>query len=473
MDSRPLLISNATVFDATGGPARPNTSILIEEGRIAAVTPAAGQGTHDGATLIDGTGKFVIPGLIDMHVHVELSGGEDALPAWLGTGVTSVRDVGGAPANLIPLRDAINAGTKTGPRVFTYGPLLDGTPPIFGAAAGALAPRGGIDPGSLTWTIADAATAEQAVDELIARGVDGFKLYAGLRPDLVRAFLERIDGRLPVTGHLSRTWASEAIEMGINCLEHVHATIYQDVVPPEFRHPREEGNGFIPNYWTWLNTGWANADLGADYVKRFVELLVSRGVALSPTTVLITGGMATREALDEPGLKYTPRGLTQRRAAQMEQARRLREEAEKAGRPLPPPMALEGADAETGQRARAKQLEFLKMVYEAGGTVVPSTDVGAAPNQVPGFSLHRELALFAEAGIPNAAVIELATRHAARVLRKDDELGTLAPGKRADLLLLTKDPLADIHNTRAIEAVVKDGVTYAPQPLLERAVAGG
>ena len=135
--------------------------------------------------------------------------------------------------------------------------------------------------------------------------------------------------------------------------------------------------------------------------------------------------------------------------------------------------AREGADAETGQRARAKQLEFLRMVYEAGGTVVPSTDVGAAPNQVPGFSLHRELALFAEAGIPNAAVIELATRHAARVLRKDDELGTLAPGKRADLLLLTKDPLADIHNTRAIETVVKDGVAYAPQPLLERAVAGG
>ena len=113
MDSRPLLIHNATVFDAAGGPARPNTSIVLDEGRITAVLPAAEATTREGATVIDGTGKFVIPGLIDMHGHVELSGGEDALPAWLGTGVTSVRDVGGAPANLVPLRDAINRGVNS------------------------------------------------------------------------------------------------------------------------------------------------------------------------------------------------------------------------------------------------------------------------------------------------------------------------------------------------------------------------
>jgi len=472
MNDRPLLIRNATVFDGTGSAPQPATSVLVEAGRVTVVAPASQLAAPDGADVIDGTGRFVMPGLIDMHVHVELSGGEDALPAWLGTGVTSVRDVGGAPANLVPLRDAINAGEKVGPRVFTYGPLLDGIPAIFGRAAGALAPRGGTEADSLTWLIPDAATAERAVEDLIGRGVDGFKLYAGLRPDLLRLFIERIGGRLPVTGHLSRTWASEAIEAGINCLEHVHATIYQDVVPPEYRHPREEGNGFIPNYWTWLNTGWANTDLGADHVRRFVDLLVSRDVALSPTTVLITGGMATREALEEPGLKYTPKGLADRRAAQMEQMRWLREEAEKAGNPLPPPMPLEGADAGTGVRARANQLEFLRMVFEAGGTVVPSTDVGAAPNQVPGFSLHRELALFVEAGIPAADVLRLATHGAAGVLRKADEIGSITAGKRADLLVLTNDPLVDIHATRSIDTVIKDGVAYAPQPLLERAVAG-
>jgi hypothetical protein len=315
----------------------------------------------------------------------------------------------------------------------------------------------------------DEASVNRACDELLAAGTEGFKLYAGLRPDLLSAFIRRVDGRVPVTGHLSRTWASEAVEAGINCLEHVHATVYQDVVRPEHRHPREEGNGFIPNYWTWLNTGWANADLDADYVNRFVEQLVAGNVALSPTTVLITGGMATREALEEPGLKYTPKGLAERRQQQQEQMQRMREEAERAGRPMPAPAM---ADPEIGPRAREMELRFLRKVYDAGGTLVPSTDTGAAPNQVPGFALHRELGLFSEAGIPNAKVIEMATSVAARVMRKDADFGSIAPGKRADILVLGGDPIVDISNTRRVEVVIKDGRRYEPQPLLERAVAG-
>jgi hypothetical protein len=462
--SPPLFIRNATLFDGASSSAQPATSVLIENGRITTVAPAAQLQPPPGAEVIDATGKFVIPGLIDMHVHVELSGGDDALAAWRGTGVTTIRDVGGSAEGLLPLRDSIASGAKTGPRIFSYGPLLDGVPPIFGNR-----PLTGGGPGDLTWIIEDKAKAEAAVDDLLARGVDGFKLYAGLRPDLVKAFIDRVGGRVPVTGHLSRTWASEAIELGINCLEHVHATIYQDVVPPEHRHPREEGNGFIPNYWTWLNTGWANADLKADYVRRFVELLVSRDVALSPTTVLVTGGMSTRDALTEPGLKYTPKALTARRQQQAEQMAKMREDAEKAGRPLPP---IVPPDLEVGRRALDNQLAFLKQVLDAGGRVVPSTDCGAAPNQVPGFSLHRELALFAEAGIPNATVLQLATRVAAEVLRQDGDIGTITPGRRADLLVLAGDPLADISNTRTVETVVKDGVAYAPQPLLDRAVAG-
>ncbi len=462
--SRRTLVHNATVFDGITGAAAPATSVLIEDGRIAAVAPAAQLRSVDAAEVIEATGKFIIPGLIDMHVHVELSGGEDALPAWLGTGVTTIRDVGGSPEGLLPLRDAIARGDRTGPRIFSYGPLLDGVPPIFGNR-----PLTGGGPGDLTWIIEDAARAEAAVDDLLGRGVDGFKLYAGLRPDLVKVFIERVGGRVPVTGHLSRTWASEAIELGINCLEHVHATVYQDIVPPEHRHPREEGNGFIPNYWTWLNTGWANADLRAPYVRQFIDLLVERDVALSPTTVLVTGGMSTRDALDEPGLKYTPRALTARRQQQAEQMQRMREEAERAGKPLPPPAA---PDYEVGRQALDNQLAFLRLVLESGGRVVPSTDCGAAPNQVPGFSLHRELALFAEAGVPNSRILQLATRVAAEVLRQEGDIGTIARGKRADLVILGADPLANITNTRSVERVIKDGVEYEPQPLLERAVAG-
>jgi imidazolonepropionase-like amidohydrolase len=462
-----VLIENGTLFDGTGAPPRPGISVLVEGQRIAAVAPAGQLQGPPGARIIDASGKWLIPGLIDMHIHVMLSGGEDALYAWLGTGITTVRDVGGAPEVLLPLRDAVDRGEKTGPRIVSYGPLLDGSPSIFGARRGPTLPGAG----EITWVLEDVAAAERACDDLLARGVDGFKMYAGLRPDLITAFIKRVDGRVPVTGHLSRTWASEAVEAGIDCLEHVHATVYQDVVKPEHRHPREEGNGFIPNYWTWLNAGWAEADLEADYVKRFVDLLVRKGVTLSPTTVLITGGMATREALDEPGLKYTPKGLAERRRQQQEQMQRLREEAERAGRPLPAAAGLQG-DPEVGRRARENELRFLRMVYEAGGSLVPSTDTGAAPNQVPGFALHRELALFSEAGIPNAKVLEMATANAARVMRRQDDFGTITPGKRADILLLGGDPVTDINNTRKVEAVIKDGVVYDPQPLLERAVAG-
>jgi imidazolonepropionase-like amidohydrolase len=462
-----VLIENGTLFDGTGAPPRSGTSVLVEGQRIAAVAPAGQLQGPPGVRIIDASGKWLIPGLIDMHIHVMLSGGEDALYAWLGAGITTVRDVGGAPEVLLPLRDAVDRGEKTGPRIVSYGPLLDGSPSIFGARRGPTLPGAG----EITWVLEDVAAAERACDDLLARGVDGFKMYAGLRPDLITAFIKRVDGRVPVTGHLSRTWASEAVEAGIDCLEHVHATVYQDVVKPEHRHPREEGNGFIPNYWTWLNAGWAEADLEADYVKRFVDLLVRKGVTLSPTTVLITGGMATREALDEPGLKYTPKGLAERRRQQQEQMQRLREEAERAGRPLPAAAGLQG-DPEVGRRARENELRFLRMVYEAGGSLVPSTDTGAAPNQVPGFALHRELALFSEAGIPNAKVLEMATANAARVMRRQDDFGTITPGKRADILLLGGDPVTDINNTRKVEAVIKDGVVYDPQPLLERAVAG-
>ncbi len=455
------------LVDGTGAAPRPATSVLVRDGRVSIVAPAAEMADWPGARVIDAAGKWLIPGLIDMHVHVMLSGGEDALYSWLGAGVTTIRDVGGAPDVLLPLRAAVAAGQKTGPRIFSYGPLLDGSPSIFGARRGPTLPGAS----EITWILEDAAAGEAACEDLLAKGVDGFKMYAGLRPDIIQAFIRKVDGRVPVTGHLSRTWASEAIEAGINCLEHVHATVYQDVVKPQHRHPREEGNGFIPNYWTWLNTGWAEADLEAAYVRRFIDQLVSKNVALSPTTVLITGGMATREALEEPGIKYTPKGMSERRREQQEQMQRLREEAEREGRPLAA-AGLQAADPEIGRRAREAQLRFLRKVYDAGGTLVPSTDTGAAPNQVPGFALHRELGLFAEAGIPNAKVLEMATSVAARVLRQEDDIGSITPGKRADILVLGADPVADINSTRSVEVVVKDGRVYEPQALLDRGVAG-
>jgi imidazolonepropionase-like amidohydrolase len=165
-----LLIEDVTLIDGTGAPARPASSLLIDGDRIARVAPAGALEAPAGIERIDGRGRWLLPGLIDMHVHVALVG-EEALPLWLGSGITSVRDLGGEIETLLPLRDAVARGEQIGPRILSYGPMLDGDPPIF---------AGGF--GNLTWINRTVADGEAAIDRLLAAGVDGIKLYAGLRP---------------------------------------------------------------------------------------------------------------------------------------------------------------------------------------------------------------------------------------------------------------------------------------------------
>ncbi len=449
-----LAVVNARLWDGTGRPPQEGATVVVEDGRITAAGP--GVPAPERIARLDAGGRFVMPGLIDMHVHVLLSGGESSLPAFLGAGVTTVRDVGGAPDVLLPLRTALAAGKRTGPRLFTYGPLLDGDPPIFPAGTGV-----GVIVHPQPLRTPEEGVA--AVRALIARGVDGLKLYAGLRPDLVAAMIRAVDGAVPVTGHLGRTWASEAVDAGIDCLEHVHATCYQDIARPEDRHTREGGNGGMANYWTWLNAGWARADLDADHVQRFIASLSAHDVALSPTTVLVTNGIATTESAAEPGLPYTPRPMVEAREERQRRMQQLREEAERAGRPGPAAMQ---PDRETGRRARDQELAFLRRAHAAGVRIVPSTDCGSHTGLVPGFSLLAELELLAAAGIAHADVLQAATRVAAEVLRHADDIGTLEPGKLGDMLVVDGDPLRDMADVRHTWRVVQGGVAHDPAALL-------
>ena len=170
-----LAIVGGNVWDATRTAAAPET-VLIEGERITAVGPDLA--VPEAAKRIDAAGHTVIPGFIDMHVHVMLCG-DDCLLGFLGTGVTSVRDLGGDPDVLLPMRAALAAGERVGPRLFSYGPMLDGDPPIFGRAAAGLS--------RLTRVAESADEGCEQVQTLIAAGVDGIKLYAGLRPELVEA----------------------------------------------------------------------------------------------------------------------------------------------------------------------------------------------------------------------------------------------------------------------------------------------
>jgi hypothetical protein len=439
-----LAIVGGRVWDATRSAPLEGATVLIEDGRIASVSMEA---PPSGVEQIDARGQFVMPGLVDMHVHVQLCG-EDSLYSFLGTGITSVRDVGSDIDDSLPMREALASGERVGPRLFVYGPLLDGEPSVL---------RGAL--GGITRVHATVEEGVASVEELIERGVDGLKLYAGLRPDLVGPMVEAAGGRVPVTGHLGRTWASEAVALGIDCLEHVHATAYQDVVRPEGRHTREGGNGTMPNYWSWLTHGWARADLDADHVRDFIAQLVEHEVAISPTTVLI-GGLVRSPGGDTLGHEHRPRHMRERDRETAAAMARLRESGDAPARePIP---------AEVSASAQHNQVEFLRRVHAAGGRVLPSTDVGAVRSLNPGFSLHSELELLVEEGFSNADVLRAATLDAAQVLRADESQGALAAGQAADAIILDDDPLEDITATRKLATVVKDGVAYDPAELLGR-----
>jgi hypothetical protein len=326
--------------------------------------------------------------------------------------------------------------------------MLDGIPSGFRVTA-ATAFDG-------TWRELDGSVAAEAeVDRLLAAGVDGLKLYQMLPPESVHAVLRRVDGRVPVTGHLTRTRASEAVAAGIAGLEHNFVTPYNDICRPEDRTPEDAGwhtRGFI----TQVHQGWSRADLDAPHVRAFIDLLVQSRVCHDPTMTWGTAAIAFDETEDERGERYLSPTM---RARQSEQEERIRATVARGGSPaLPPDPALLRASAE-------RQMEFVGRLHDAGGLVMAGTDAGALAG-IPGFSLHRELRWLVRAGLSPLDALTRATHCAAEALRRAGDQGSIRPGRRADLVLLDADPLSDIRNTRAIHRVIKDGRFYDPAALL-------
>ncbi|MDP3769256.1 MAG: amidohydrolase family protein, partial [Dehalococcoidia bacterium] len=269
-------------------------------------------------------------------------------------------------------------------------------------------------------------------------------------PQSLRRCIEHVGGRVPVTGHLGATLASEAIEAGINGLEHALLTPFNDLVPEELR----TGPGEVmmsPGFWVKMNQGWLQADLSSERARRWVDLVVEHDVSFCPTLTVLPGSAGEP---DPDEVRYAPRVAERWLEATLQR---------EALRPTPELRAWAG-------RVREKLNELVRRVHEAGGRIVSGTDTGAVRSLVPGFSLHRELAFLSEAGLSNMDVLRAATARAAEALRRDD-LGTLEPGKQADLLLLRSDPLEDIGGLRAIHRVVQDGRVFDPAELLAQAAA--
>jgi imidazolonepropionase-like amidohydrolase len=411
----PIAIEGATIVDGTGRPPLREGVVLIQNGRIVGV----GRRNHitipANARRIDARGKWLVPGLIDMHVHID----EVLTPgAFVLYGVTSVRDVGSNGATMQALRDRAAHGEVL-PRRYWMGRNIDeGKPSWWGAVA-----------------VQGPSEVPGLLDGMQKEGVDGVKLYVRARPDVARAVIaEAHRRRIPVTGHLHDTLPSVAAAMGIDNLEHV-TTLFEELrtLPP--KTPEGYQSSFL---------GIADVDLDGAKAQRLIRALRQHHVAITPTLAV-----ALLPVEGEKGAETTYGGW----AAVPEGWRQFWHD------PYWDFIATKGWTPEDFQRAhlaRAKFMELVRRLHEAGVPLLAGTDT-PAPWVLPGAGLLVELELLVEAGLSPADALRSATGRAAEVLRKAADVGTLRAGRCADVLLLDADPLADIRNLRRIHAVYLNG----------------
>jgi imidazolonepropionase-like amidohydrolase len=441
-----LAITGVTLIDGSDTTPLPDRSVVIERDRFTAVGPVATTPLPPGAAVIDGRGKYLMPGLVDMHVHVYTP--EKWHPElFLAAGVTRTLDLGGQVEHVAAYRAAIGSGARRGPWPYFTGPMLEENAPFKGFA-------------SFSRQI-DAARVEAEVDALADAGVDGIKLYVTVRPETAQRACRRARERnLPVFMHQHATWGAEAATAGVRCVEHLNVF---GGLAPEAQRPADPGRLTPFEYggllWKWL----ADVDPRSDDVHRLYESLISADTAIDPTLVLYSsrpgalGDDVGDTSMDDP--ERTPLLPLVPPAVADELVTRW---AERRG-------AARGASArarEATRRAWQIMLQLIGGFHDTGGVVLAGTD---CPNVaiVSGYSLHRELELLVRAGLSTRHAIAAATRRPAERLGKRDVFGTIAVGREADALLLSADPLADIRNTRRIERVIARGVVYEPQALLD------
>ncbi len=418
---RPIAITHVSLIDATDSLPRRDFTVVVRGSRIAAVGPSASTRIPAGARVIAGRGKYLIPGLWDMHVHTDVPGARRVLPLYLANGVTGVRDMAGNWAVLTGFRADIQAGKLAGPRIVASGPYLDGNDqPI---------------PHYLARTPAEARA---AVDTLASLGVDFIKLHTGLTRDAWLAGAQAArDHHLPFAGHVPRVvGAADASDAGIASIEHLLA-IPTPCTPAE-------SLALAPRYAVQGALGRCSSEDPAPLYAK----LARNGTRVTPTfTAQYEVALWPIRALPGDSLAhYLPDTLRRYTAAIF---------------PMPddvPP----GADS-VGRAVFAKRLALVGAMHRAGVIVLPGTDAPLR-NSPPGFGLHFELAWLVESGMSPWRVLVAATLEPARLLGMTDSLGTIAPGKLADLVLLDADPLADIRNTRRIRLVLANGTRYDPMP---------
>jgi hypothetical protein len=423
-----LALARVTIVDVESGGLRPDHTVLVQGNRITWTGPADQARIPAGARVVDAPGRYVIPGLWDMHVHAAREGrARHFWPQFLAHGVTGIREMGSYLDTLQAWRaDARRPGSGA-PRIVWSSPMLDGSPTSW---------RHG-------YAVADSAAGVAAVDSMRALGFDFVKVYDRLPRDAYHAIAARARERgIPFAGHVPASVThAEASDAGQRSIEHVSDWFSLECVPGGPRALQalihaENAGAPADSVHAALERlrRVAAAEPDAAACRGLHDRMERNGTWLTPTLTQRRGARATDEMANDPRLRLVPAALVQR----------WREDRR-------PP-------SDDDRLIMVLQARAVQLAHAAGVQLLAGTDASDEPFVFAGSTLHEELQLLVEeAGLTPLEALRTATINPARYLAAADSLGSVRAGRMADLVVLEANPLDDIHNTTRIFAVVANG----------------
>lgn len=397
-----IALVNVTVVDVLNGSLIPGQAVIIEEGRITDVKPAAQFSTTRGIRRIDAKDKYLIPGLWDMHVHLELAT-KESLPYFLAYGVTGVRDMGTNSFDLVNTwRNEIEQGVQPGPRIVTPGPIIDGPFVVNGLRIT-----------ELRVTVNTAQEARAAVDSLVRLGVDFIKVHQQISKDAYEALASQARKHsIPFVGHHpGSVTTKEVLTAGQKSIEHIVGIPEPD--SGTYKLIREQGTSVTPNL------------LLIEKIARYKDPALQ----------------------NDPRLKQLPASLIAH----------WKKQTEAWGADVDRIVVMM-------QDLKPIMLQRTAALRNAGIQLLAGTDL-AIPYVFPGSSLHEELELLVSAGLSPVQALQAATINPARFFNKEGSMGSVQKGKDADLVLLNSNPLENISNAKDIHMVILKGRIFDRQML--------
>jgi imidazolonepropionase-like amidohydrolase len=435
IDAPVLVLSHARVIDGTGAQARENQILVIERGLIRAMGDSAQVAVPSGARILDLSGRTVLPGFVMVHEHMFYPGvlwrsgylaneqGFSFPRLYLAGGATTVRTGGSLePYTDLELRAAIDSGRIPGPKMDVTGPYLQGPgAPLF----------------YQMHVLSGPDDAKRTVEYWLGQGVTSFKAYTNITRDELGAAIHAAHAKgIKVTGHLCSVTFHEAAALGIDDLEHgllVASDFVADKNPDQC--PDDPA----------VESSLMALDMNGEKLQALIRDLVAHKVAITSTLTVFETFGPSRPPLPDRVLDVM---TADARIAYLRQRARI----------------ADGGDT-TSTVLLKKEMAFERAFAAAGGLLLAGTDPTGYGGVVAGFSNQREVELLVEAGFSPLEAIRIATLNGARYLGRDKQVGSLAPGKQADLIVVRGDPSQNIKDIENVETVFKDGVGYDPAKL--------